>query len=82
MKMSEKVKMLRKRKGMTLKMLAKNVGCTDAYLSQIETGKAVPSITILQKLANALETNVRSILSDAKDVEPVVMKKKDRGKRR
>ncbi len=78
MKMSEKVKTLRKRKGITLKILAKNVGCTDAYLSQIETGKAVPSITILQKLANALETNVRSILSDAKDVEPVVMKKNER----
>lgn len=78
MQMSKKVKTLRKRKGMTLKMLGKKVGCTDAYLSQIETGKAVPSITILQKLADVLEADVKSLLSDAKEIEPIVMRKNER----
>ncbi len=55
MQMSKKVKILRKRKGMILKMLGKKVGCTDAYLSQIEIGKAVPSIAILQNLQTYLK---------------------------
>ncbi len=80
MQMSEKVKTLRKRKGMTLKMLGKKVGCTDAYLSQIETSKAVPSITILQKLANILETDVKRLLSDEKEIEPIVVRQNERVK--
>ncbi|MGC8707044.1 MAG: helix-turn-helix domain-containing protein, partial [Desulfurella sp.] len=55
MEMSEKIKAQRKKKGLTLKALAEKVGCTDAYISQIETGKAMPSISILKKLAESLD---------------------------
>ena len=43
---------------MTLKQLANEAGCTDAYLSQLERGLANPSITILKKVASALRMKV------------------------
>jgi len=43
---------------MTLKQLANKAGCTDAYLSQLERGRANPSIMILKKIASALGVKV------------------------
>ncbi len=69
MNMAEKIKTYRKKHGMTLKVLAQKVGCTDAYISQIETGKAVPSISVLKKLADALDIQVKELLSDEDERE-------------
>jgi len=44
-----KLKALRLANRMTLKELAKKAGCTDAYLSQLERGRANPSIMILKR---------------------------------
>jgi len=54
----EKVKAYRLTNHMTLKQLASKAGCTDAYLSQLERGRANPSIMILKKIASALEMKV------------------------
>jgi transcriptional regulator with XRE-family HTH domain len=55
---AEKLKTLRLANRMTLKELAKKAGCTDAYLSQLERGRANPSIMILKKVASALQVKV------------------------
>ena len=55
---AEKLKALRLANRMTLKQLASKAGCTDAYLSQLERGRANPSIMILKKVASALQMKV------------------------
>jgi transcriptional regulator with XRE-family HTH domain len=54
----EKLKTFRLANRMTLKQLALKAGCTDAYLSQLERGHTNPSITILKKIAQALQLKV------------------------
>lgn len=49
---------LRKTKGLTVKELAEQVGRSQGYLSQIETGMKKPSIGTLQRLADALGVGV------------------------
>jgi len=55
---AEKLKAFRLANRMTLKQLASKAGCTDAYLSQLERGRANPSIMILKKIASALQVKV------------------------
>jgi transcriptional regulator with XRE-family HTH domain len=50
---------------MTLKQLASKAGCTDAYLSQLERGRANPSIMILKKIASALQVKVVDFFLEA-----------------
>lgn len=78
MKMSEKIKTYRKKKGMTLKVLAGKIGCTDAYISQIETGKAMPSISILKRLAEALDTQIKDLLNDEEQQNKFFLSKEER----
>jgi len=55
---AEKLKAFRLANRMTLRQLANKAGCTDAYLSQLERGRANPSIMILKKIASALQVKV------------------------
>ena len=55
---AEKLKAFRSANRMTLKQLGNRAGCTDAYLSQLERGRANPSIMILKKIAAALGVKV------------------------
>jgi transcriptional regulator with XRE-family HTH domain len=75
---SKKVKAARLAKGMTLKAVATKAGCTDAYLSQIERGRANPSIMVLKKVASALELKmVDFFLEPQQSSDDVVTKEKD-----
>ncbi len=80
MEMCERIKSLRKKRGYTLKALAERVGCTDAYISQIETGKAVPSISILKKLAEALDEDMRNLICEEKRVDKISLTPEERAK--
>ncbi len=51
----ENIKNLRKNRGITLQDLSAKTGVSVNYLSQIERGKANPSIGILKKITNALD---------------------------
>ncbi|WP_291492485.1 helix-turn-helix transcriptional regulator [Desulfurella sp.] len=59
---AEKIKMQRKKVGMTIKELAKKIGYTDAYISQIETGKVIPSFKVLKKIVDTLDLSFRDII--------------------
>jgi transcriptional regulator with XRE-family HTH domain len=56
------LKRLRTRQGHSLERLAKLAGVSRAMLSQIETGKSVPTITLLWKVAHALSVPIVSLL--------------------
>jgi transcriptional regulator with XRE-family HTH domain len=76
---AEKLKALRLANRLTLKELAKKAGCTDAYLSQLERGRANPSIMILKKIASALEVKVVDFFIDPEtDGDDVVLKEEER----
>lgn len=47
---------------MTLESLAKEVGCSKSYLSQIENGLSSPSLTMLGTLASKLGISVSTLL--------------------
>lgn len=55
---------LRTRRGFSLDRLAKISGVSRAMLGQIETGKSSPTISILSKIALALEVPCGSLIAD------------------
>lgn len=75
----EKLKAFRLANRMTLKQLGSKAGCTDAYLSQLERGRANPSIMILKKIASALQMKVVDFFLDPETSEnDVVLKEGER----
>ncbi len=75
----EKLKTFRLANRMTLKQLGSKAGCTDAYLSQLERGRANPSIMILKKIASALQRKVVDFFLENETGEnEVVLKEKER----
>ncbi len=68
-----RIRQLRKQHNLTLKQLSEMVGCTDAYLSQVENGKVSPSISSLKKIADALRTKITDFFVEQRDNEPVVL---------
>ena len=64
-------------RGLSLRDLAGQVGCSVSALSKIEGQKANPSITMLHRICSALETNMAALFSEGVGVS-VVTRAKDR----
>ena len=64
MKLHEKIKFLRKQKGISQAELARIIGIHTAHVSRLETGKYAPSVDVLKKLSEALETTTDNLLSE------------------
>lgn len=62
--MSIRLKLLRKKLGITLEVLAEKAGMTKSYLSKVERGLNTPSIASALKLARALNVNVEELFSE------------------
>lgn len=73
-----KIRARRQSNGQTLKQLSEKVGCTSAYLSQIERGKVSPSIASLKKIAEALQAKISDFFVESVANEPVVLSAKSR----
>ena len=56
---------------LTLRQAAELARISNPYLSQIEHGTALPSVTVLNDLANALSVSAEMLLLRAAGVEPV-----------
>jgi transcriptional regulator with XRE-family HTH domain len=72
-KIGQRIRAQRQSNNLTLRQLAEKVGCTEAYLSQIENGKVSPSIASLKKIADALQTKITDFFVESQDDEPVVL---------
>jgi transcriptional regulator with XRE-family HTH domain len=55
----------RKERGLTVRQLAERAGCTHSYISQIEKGMTVPSLSMVGKLAAALEIKVVDLFHES-----------------
>lgn len=64
MELSQRIRFLRKKKGLNQGELAEKVGINPSHLSRLENGKYQPSVDALQKIAEALEVSVDFLLSD------------------
>ncbi len=73
MEIGQRIKSRRLGSQLTLKQLSLLVGCSDAYLSQVENGKASPSIATLKKIADALKTKITDFFIESEGEEPVVL---------
>src|ERR1700738_208651 len=69
-----RLKHARMTKGMSLLQLARQVGCTEGFLSKVEHDKVSPSLTMLHKIVAALEINIARLFSeDSSATDPVAI---------
>ena len=63
-KIGAKLRYHRRLRGMTLQDVARDARCSESMVSKIETATVRPSLTMLSRLAAALETNVSVFFSE------------------
>ena len=73
-----KIRELRDKRSLTMRQLAEMVPCTPSLISQIESGKADPSISTLKKIATALDANIVDFFSLAARKNDVVTRSDQR----
>ena len=61
-KLSKRIQVMRKAKGLTLEKLAYENEISKGNLSDIENGKRSPSLATLIKIANGLDCQVRDLI--------------------
>lgn len=61
---SNKIKSIRKEKGMTLQDIADHAGVTKGLISQIENSRTIPSLLMLIQIVKALEVDLDSFFSE------------------
>lgn len=77
MDLGERIKKIRNDKNYSLRDLASKVDLSASFLSQIEQGKASPSIENLKKIANALDVRVSYLIEDEDVKKNLVLIRKD-----
>lgn len=73
----EKIRKMRKAAGWTLRALAEKTGVSESYISQLERGLVDPSVSLLRKIAAALEVPVASFF-DEDGEPPLITRREDR----
>lgn len=67
-----RIRSIRTQQGRTLDDLAQACGCSKSLLSKIETGKVVPALATLSKIANALGVRISALLEDGESANPAI----------
>ncbi len=62
--MGKRIKLKRESLGLLIKELSFKIGVTSSLISQIERGKAFPSIVTLKKVSEALHTTVGELIGE------------------
>ena len=68
-KIQKRIREYRKERGLTLRQLAERAGCTPSYISQLEKGLTVPSLSMVGRLAAALNITVIDLFSESSNGE-------------
>jgi len=77
--MGSRIKRKRESYGLQIKELSEQIGVSSSLISQIENGKAFPSIVTLKKVADALHTTVGELIGEKEDyIKNPLMKPDDR----
>jgi transcriptional regulator with XRE-family HTH domain len=79
MNLGGRIRLLREEKGLTMRHLAEQAGCSPSLISQLENNKVDPSISMLKRIAKALDVNIVDFFMDESlNHEDVVTRAKDR----
>lgn len=78
MEIGEKVRQLRTTRNLNIKQLADLVECTPSLISQLERGKTDPSISMLKRIAKALDANIIDFFMEKVAHDDVVTRSEDR----
>jgi transcriptional regulator with XRE-family HTH domain len=62
--LGQRLRHIRRLKGLRLRQLAEAIACSESMLSKIETDRASPSLQLLHRLAEELGTTVQALFSD------------------
>ena len=62
MTVGERIKEQRKNYGLTQKQLAEKMGVAEITIRQYELGKRIPSLDVLQNIAEAIEVSLRDLI--------------------
>lgn len=69
-RLGEKIRLLRKKRGMTLKEMALALGFTShSYASEIETGRKRPATEMLIQIADLFGVSVDQLVRDELDLD-------------
>lgn len=60
----EKLRMLRKARGLTTQQLADRVAVSQSYISRFENNRANPDIALLDEILKALNSNLASFFAE------------------
>ncbi len=71
MNIGNNIRNIRKQKNMTLQQLADILRCSQQNISQYESGKRIPKLKTVQKIANALNVNINDLLESPLDDSPL-----------
>ena len=63
------IKKLREEQGLTLRALAKKIEISASFLSQVESGKASPSLSTLKSISDALATTIGNLIGESQKLE-------------
>lgn len=67
--LSKNIRKLRKNKGISLRKLSEIVELSPSYISQIEQGKVSPSLSSLNKIAQALQSSIGELVGEVEFIE-------------
>ena len=73
-----RLRYFRKLRAMTMAELADRVGCSESFVSKIEAGKGSPSINMLHRLSQILETNIGELFSRGTQSDDIVLRSGER----
>ncbi|TIX41304.1 MAG: helix-turn-helix transcriptional regulator, partial [Mesorhizobium sp.] len=73
-RLGTRLRLARQTRGMTLKTLAAAANCSESLLSKIENGKASPSLPMLHRLVEVLDTNIGWMFEQVDDDEAIVFR--------
>lgn len=73
--LQENLRRLRHERGLTLEVLADRSQVSRAMISKVERGTAVPTATVLGKLAAALEVGLSQLVGNAQPREPTLLRR-------
>ncbi len=63
-KFGEKLRVLRKRNGLTQKQVGDKLGVSRVYITQMEQGKDIPNIAMLIKIAQLFNVSSDQLIMD------------------
>ena len=74
LRLGTRLKLARQTRGLTLKALADAAACSESLLSKIENGKASPSLPMLHRLVEALQTNIGWMFEEVDGEEGIIFR--------